>query len=123
MAKAGYDVTVLEKHSTPGGRARRLSQDGFHFDMGPSWYWMPDVFERYFASFGKNVSDYYHLQRLDPSYRVFWDDGITDIPAGIEATKKLFESWEAGAGDKLDKFLGEAAFKYKVGIHKLFYKT
>ncbi|MBA4167995.1 MAG: NAD(P)-binding protein, partial [Chitinophagaceae bacterium] len=69
MAKAGWKTIVLEKHSAPGGRARQLSIEGFTFDMGPSWYWMPDVFERYFASFGKKVSDYYSLKRLDPSYR------------------------------------------------------
>jgi phytoene desaturase len=122
MAKAGYDVTVLEKHSTPGGRARQLSASGFHFDMGPSWYWMPDVFERYFSSFGKNVNHYYSLRRLDPSYRVFWSDDLTDIPSGADAVKQLFESWEKGAGEKLDKFLAEAAFKYKIGMQKLVYK-
>ena len=74
MAKAGYDVTVLEKQATPGGRARQLNENGFRFDMGPSWYWMHDVFERYFAAFGKDVKEYYQLQRLDPSYRVYWKD-------------------------------------------------
>ena len=122
MAKAGYNVTVIEKHSTPGGRARQLREGGFHFDMGPSWYWMPDVFERYFASFGKNVSDYYSLQRLDPSYRVFWGEEHTDIPSGADAIKKLFEGWEKGAGEQLDKFLSEAAYKYKIGMQKLVYK-
>ena len=70
MARAGWEVMVLEKHDQPGGRARLLKEQGFSFDMGPSWYWMPDVFERYFNCFGKKVSDYYHLKRLDPSYSV-----------------------------------------------------
>jgi phytoene desaturase len=122
LAKAGYDVTVLEKHSTPGGRARQLSEHGFHFDMGPSWYWMPDVFERYFSSFGKNVTDYYSLQRLDPSYRIFWGDSLTDIPSGLDEIKKLFELWEVGAGSRLDKFITEAAFKYRIGMQKLVYQ-
>ena len=122
MAKAGYDVTVLEKHATPGGRARQLNENGFRFDMGPSWYWMPDVFERYFAAFGKDVKDYYQLQRLDPSYRVYWKDGITEVPTGIQAVKILFESWEKGAAANLDKFLAEAAFKYKIGMQKLVYQ-
>lgn len=122
MAKAGWEVTVLEKHATPGGRARQLNEAGFSFDMGPSWYWMPGVFERYFASFGKNIEDYYCLQRLDPSYRVIWQDGYTDIPAGIEELKSLFESWEPGAGKQLGKFLEEAEFKYRVGMEKLAYK-
>ncbi|MEM9856989.1 MAG: FAD-dependent oxidoreductase, partial [Bacteroidota bacterium] len=66
LAQAGYSVTVFEKNETPGGRARKFSAGGFTFDMGPSWYWMPDVFEQYFAKFGKKVSDYYDLVRLDP---------------------------------------------------------
>ena len=122
MAKAGWDVTVLEKHDMPGGRARKLEAAGYTFDMGPSWYWMPDVFERYFGCFGKKVSDYYELERLDPSYRIYWHDGQTDIPANYEELKKLFESIEKGSGEKLDAFLKEAAYKYEVGINKLVYK-
>ena len=83
MAKGGWDVTVLEKHGSPGGRARQLEAAGFKFDMGPSWYWMHDVFERYFASFGKKSTDYYSLKRLDPSYRIYWNEGFTDIPANL----------------------------------------
>lgn len=122
MAKAGWDVTVLEKQSTPGGRARQLKADGFTFDMGPSWYWMPDVFERYFGCFGKKVSDYYELERLEPSYRIYWQEGHSDIPANYEELKKLFESIEPGSGEKLDAFLEEAFYKYEVGINKLVYK-
>ncbi len=122
MAKAGWKVTVLEKHITPGGRARQFSEAGFTFDMGPSWYWMPDVFERYFNQFGKKVSDYYHLKRLDPSYRVYWPDGPVDIPADYEALRKLFDEIEPGSAVQLDKFLKEAAYKYEVGIQKLVYK-
>ncbi|MGB8190663.1 MAG: phytoene desaturase family protein, partial [Chitinophagaceae bacterium] len=122
MAKEGWEVTVIEKHATPGGRARQLQGKGFSFDMGPSWYWMPDVFERYFEQFGKKVSDYYTLERLDPSYRVFWPDGSTDVPADYTALKQLFESIETGAGHKLDLFLKEAEYKYSVGINKLVHK-
>lgn len=122
MAKAGWKVTVVEKHATPGGRARQFAEAGFTFDMGPSWYWMPDVFERYFKQFGKSVADYYQLKRLDPSYRVYWPDGPVDIPASYEAIQSLFNSIEAGSGEKLDKFLKEAAYKYDVGIHKLVHK-
>ncbi len=122
MAKAGWRVTVLEKHATPGGRARQLLAEGFTFDMGPSWYWMPDVFEKYFNHFGKKVSDYYELIRLDPSYRVYWKDGPMDIPANYDELKQLFESMEPGSAAMLDKFLTEAAYKYQVGINKLVYK-
>jgi len=122
MAKAGWDVTVLEKNEMPGGRARQLTAAGFTFDMGPSWYWMPDVFEHFFHRFGKKVTDYYELQRLDPSYRVYWDHSSMDIPADYRALKTLFEKTEPGSGDALDKFLAEAAYKYEVGINKLVYK-
>jgi len=122
MAKAGWDVTVLEKNDTPGGRARQLKEEGFTFDMGPSWYWMPDVFEHFFNCFGKKVSDYYELVRLDPSYRVYWPDSEMDIPADYAALKKLFDSIEPGSGAALDQFLTEAAYKYHVGINKLVFK-
>ena len=128
MAKAGWDVTVLEKQKTPGGRARQLKEAGFVFDMGPSWYWMPDVFERFFSCFGKKVADFYKLDRLDPSYRVYWpkapggNDEPMDIPADYEALKKLFESIEPGSAAKLDSFMQEAVYKYEVGINKLVHK-
>ncbi|MCR6722511.1 MAG: FAD-dependent oxidoreductase [Chitinophagaceae bacterium] len=109
MAKAGWDVTVFEKNKTAGGRACQWNEQGFTFDMGPSFYWMPDVFERYFAQFGKKVSDYYKLQRLDPSYRIFWDKGFTDLPANFESAKALFESIEPGAGEKLEKISARSA--------------
>ena len=122
LAKDGYNVTVIEKNDTAGGRARQLVQDGFTFDMGPSWYWMPDVFERYFACFGKKVSDYYQLTRLNPSYKVYWPNTQMDIPANYQQLQQLFEQLEPGSAAKLDAFLQEAAYKYKVGINKLVYK-
>lgn len=122
LAKAGWQVTVLEKHNQPGGRARILASNGFTFDMGPSWYWMPDIFERYFAQFGKKVTDYYQLERLDPSYRVYWPEDAWDIPANYEAYKTLLEKIEPGAGKALDKVMQEAAYKYEVGINKLVFK-
>ncbi len=122
MAKAGWNVTVLEKHDIPGGRARQMMAEGFTFDMGPSWYWMPDVFERFFNCFGKKVSDYYKLYRLSPSYRIFWEDSLMDVPADYDGFKNLFEQIEPGSGEKLDKFLAEAEYKYNTGINNLVYK-
>lgn len=122
MAKNGWQVTVVEKNNTPGGRARQFISDGFIFDSGPSFYWMPDVFERYFNQFGKSVSDYYSLERLDPSYRIYWEDSVTDIPASYAELKKLFESLEPGSGEQLDKYLQAAAYKYEVGMKKMVYK-
>jgi phytoene desaturase len=122
MAKAGWEVTVIEKNSSPGGRARQLKEQGFSFDMGPSWYWMPDVFERYFKLFGKKVENYYQLARLNPSYRIYWDDSYTDIPADYNELKNVFEKFEPGSSAKLDKYLSEALYKYETGINKLVHK-
>lgn len=122
LAKAGWKVTVMEKNATPGGRAAQYKEQGFTFDMGPSFYWMPDVFDRYFAQFGKKVSDYYTLKRLDPSYRVFWNEGFTDMPADFNQLKATFEAIEPGSGAQLEKYLDGAAYKYSVGMNRLVYK-
>lgn len=122
MAREGWEVTVFEKNNTPGGRAAQWIKDGFVFDKGPSFYWMPDVFERYFAQFNRQVGDYYKLHRLDPSYRVYWNDSHTDIPAQLDQIKELFESWEPGSAASLDRYLKGAAYKYDVGINRLVYK-
>jgi phytoene desaturase len=122
LAQKGWQVTVLEKHEQPGGRARQMKAEGFTFDMGPSWYWMPDVFERYFNCFGKKVSDYYALKRLDPSYRVYWEDEHWDLPAKYEAFRQMLEKIEPGAAKALDATMQEAAYKYEVGVNKLVYK-
>lgn len=123
LAKNGFEVEVIEKHDMAGGRARKFTEQGFTFDMGPSWYWMPDVFEQFFNYFGKKVSDYYQLERLDPSYSIYFGPGDkVDLPADTQALYALFESIEEGSGAKLKKFLEEAAFKYEIGIKKLVFK-
>jgi phytoene desaturase len=122
MAKQGWQVTVIEKNEGPGGRARQLKEQGFVFDMGPSFYWMPDIFERYFEQFGRKQSDYYQLERLDPSYRVYWNDSFTDMPADFQQLKNTFETIEKGSSLQLEKYLAGAAYKYEVGIKKLVYK-
>ncbi len=122
MAKAGWDVTVIEKHSLPGGRARQLKAAGFTFDMGPSWYWMPEVFENYFTCFGKKVADYYSLKRLDPSYRIYWQNEVMDVPANYYELQNLFGKIEPGSAKQLGEFLNEAAYKYQVGINRLVFK-
>ena len=116
LAQQGHRVEVFEKNDQLGGRARVKTNNGFSFDMGPSWYWMPDVFEDFFADFGKKVSDFYDLKRIDPSYRVFWKDHPDDIPADMEELKAYFEKYETGAGEKLEQFLSEAKVKYEVGM-------
>jgi phytoene desaturase len=122
MAKEGWEVTVIEKNDEPGGRARQLKENGFTFDRGPSFYWMPEVFEKYFAQFGKQVADYYSLRRLDPSYRIYWNDGWTDMPADFDELKIVFDSFEPGSSFQLEKYLKEAFYKYETGINNLVYK-
>lgn len=120
LAKAGHDVVVLEKNECIGGRSRKFEESGFMFDMGPSWYWMPEVFENFFTQFGKTSKDYYDLVRLDPSYKVIWDKGdYWSIPANYESFKKLLCKYEADADVKLDAFMKDAAYKYEVGMGKL----
>lgn len=117
LGKAGYEVKILEKNEQAGGRARKWEKAGFTFDMGPSWYWMPDVFEQFFALFGKKVSDYYNLIRLDPSYRVYFGkDDYVDVPAKMDELEDLFESIEPGSRENLREFLKQAAYKYEVGM-------
>ena len=123
LARDGFKVTVIEKNSKAGGRARMFEAEGFTFDMGPSWYWMPDVFERFFEQFNKSTEDYYKLKRLDPSYRIIWgENDYSDLPAKFDEYCEMFENLEKGSAKRLIKFLEGAEYKYKVGINKLVYK-
>lgn len=123
LAKAGHQVTVLEKNETLGGRAGQLMVDGFTFDTGPSFYWMPDVFESYFSDFGKKPSDYYKLNRLDPSYQVYFgkDDSIK-LSADFDLIKEEFERLEPGSAKQLKTFIDSAETNYNIAIKDLVYK-
>lgn len=122
MAKAGYRVTVLEKNEQLGGRASMMEIDGYKFDMGPSWYWMPDIFERFFADFGKKVSDYYELEKLSPAYRVvFGENDYIDIEDTPEKIIETFERIEPGSGKHLKKFMDEAQENYRIAMQDLVY--
>ena len=122
MANAGYDVTIFEKNSTIGGRARQLKRDGFTFDIGPTWYWMPDVFERFFSDFDKKPSDFYTLEKLNPAYSVYFgrEDYIT-IEDTLEKICKAFEKEEKGSSKKLLKFINQAKSNYDIAIKDLVY--
>ena len=123
LAHKGWKVSLFEKNEQPGGRARVLRDGGFVFDMGPSWYWMPEVFEAYFARFGERVQDQYDLLRLDPSYQVIFDpQDHWMIPAGMQELRELFDRVEPGAAIKLDRFLAEAKVKYDLGMSELVYR-
>ncbi len=123
LAKAGYQVEVFEKNSTLGGRARQLLREGFTFDIGPTWYWMPDVFEKFFADFNRKPSDYYTLEKLDPAYQVYFgrDDSMI-IPGNLEEIYKNFEQVEPGSSGKLKKFIDKAADNYNIAIKDLVYR-
>ena len=122
LAGEGLDVTILEKNGQLGGRASRLERDGFKFDMGPSWYLMPDVFERFFGHFDRTPGEYYGLERLDPHYRIFFKDGDqVDISGDLEETKELFETYETGAGEAFDAYLDQAEETYEIGMEHFVY--
>ena len=123
LAKAGYKVTVLEKNDTLGGRARQYKNMGFTFDIGPTWYWMPDVFEKFFADFGKKPNDFYQLDRLKPGYQVYFDvnDSIT-VPGNLDTIYKIFEDEEKGSSKHLKSFLASARDNYDIAVKKMVYK-
>jgi phytoene desaturase len=123
LAKDGYDVTVLEKNDQPGGRAIVWNEKGFAFDMGPSWYLMPDVFEKFFAIFDKKPEDYYKLIRLNPAYRVFFSkDEIVDILPDLEQNMQLFERYQPGAQEQFKKYLAAAEYQYNIAMNEFIYK-
>ncbi|NGX85094.1 phytoene desaturase family protein [Aequorivita sp. KMM 9714] len=123
LAKAGYSVTIYEKNSSIGGRARQLNKNGFKFDMGPTWYWMPDVFERFFSDFGKSPAEYYQLEKLNPAYRVFFEkNDYISIEDTLEKICVAFENEEAGSSAKLKKFIAQAQDNYNIAIKDLVYR-
>jgi phytoene desaturase len=122
LGRDGFDVTVLEKNETLGGRARVWEKDGFVYDMGPSWYLMPEIFEHFFEQFGEKVEDYYQLIRLDPSYRIFFRDEVIDISADLEKNMQLFERLEPNGAEQLEKYLKQAREKYEYLMKGLMYK-
>ncbi len=123
LSNLGYNVSIYEKNSSTGGRARQFTEAGFTFDMGPSWYWMPDVIEQYFNRFDATTSDFFELEKLDPGFRVFYGkDDYLDIPDSTEKLRELFESIEPGSAAKLDLFLQESKVKYDTGVNDLVYK-
>jgi phytoene desaturase len=123
LAQAGHDVVVYEKNDQLGGRARQLKRDGFLFDIGPTWYWMPDVFEKFFADFNKKPSDYYTLEKLDPAYQVYFGEGDSiSIPANLEAICDVFEKEEKGSAEALKSFLAKAKSNYDIAVKDLVYR-
>lgn len=122
LAKAGYDVTIYEKNDTVGGRARQLKKDGFTFDIGPSWYWMPDVFEKFFNDFGKSTNDYYQLDKLNPAYKIFFADEMITIGDHMDKICEEFERIETGSSIPLKKFISRAQEHYDIAINNVVLK-
>jgi phytoene desaturase len=120
LSAAGHEVHVFEKNETPGGRARQLkTESGYLFDMGPSWYWMPEIFEEFFNDFGYKVSDFYALKLLSPSFNMVFKDGEISVPPQYTSLRSIFESIEKGSAVMLDQFMKEAQFKYETGMRNL----
>ena len=123
LAKEGNNVSVFEKNTSLGGRAQQFTANGFTFDMGPSWYWMPDVFESFFADFNKKPSDYYSLEKLNPGYRVFFEnDTHFDVSEDFNTIISDFEKIEKGSGKKLSEFIDNAKKNYEIAIKDLVYR-
>ena len=122
LAKAGYKVSIFEKNNTVGGRARQLIKDGFTFDIGPSWYWMPDVFEKFFNDFNKSTSDYYTLDKLSPAYKIFFSDDVITIGDHMDQICEEFERIESGSSKPLRKFIALAQDHYNIAINKVVLK-
>ncbi|KAJ1495724.1 hypothetical protein T484DRAFT_1761766 [Baffinella frigidus] len=117
LAKEGFAVTVIDRLPEVGGRCRQWEKDGYVFDMGPSWYWMPDVFDNFFAAFGRKTSDFLTLRRLDPPYRLFLADGRPlDIPDKVPEVEALFEKLQLGGRAKFREFMAQAKYKYQVSM-------
>jgi len=122
LAKAGHKVSVFEKNDTVGGRARQLIKDGFTFDIGPSWYWMPDIFEKFFGDFGKSTNDYYQLDKLSPAYKIFFSDDVITIGDHMDQICEEFERIEPGSSKPLRKFISRAQEHYDIAINKVVLK-
>lgn len=121
LAMDGGEVTVIEKNKNVGGRASAFSRNGFTFDMGPTWYLMPELFDNFFAEFGKSTSDFYKIEKLDPAYRVFFDDGETvDISPKMDENYELFDSLERDGGARLQEFLEDCETLYKSVLKTLY---
>ena len=119
LANSGFEVAIYEKNNTVGGRARQLKKQGFTFDIGPSWYWMPDIFEKFFKDFGKTTSNYYALNKLSPAYKIFFADDVITIGDCMDKICEEFERIEAGSAKHLRSFIGKAQENYDIAINKI----
>ncbi|RYX86669.1 phytoene desaturase [bacterium] len=128
-AKRGHSVTVVEKNERLGGVANWFEAPTevgtFRFDMGPSWYLMPDVFQSYFDLLGEKVEDYLDLVRLDPSYRIFFQgrERSTDFYSDINRDAPTFEALEPGSSEVLKDYLEKSKYQYEIALRGFMYKN
>lgn len=125
LAREGYAVELLEKNAALGGRAGSWQRDGFSFDTGPSWYLMPQVFEHFYRLLGTTSAEQLDLVRLDPAYRVFFEDHADplDVRSDREAVRAAFERIEPGAGTQVERYLDSARETYDLAVRRFLYTT
>ena len=125
LAQQGWEVSLHEKNEQLGGRAGLIETDGFRFDTGPSWYLMPEVFERFFGLLGEDVHKHLNLVRLSPAYRVFYKDlgDRLDISSNLAQDMATFERFEPGSGQQLKRYLARAGSVYDVAAGQLLFKN
>lgn len=122
LSKFGYKVTVLEKNSTLGGRARYFCANGFVYDMGPSWYWMPDVFENFFNDFNYSTHHFYNLIRLNPAFQIIFDTHKMSIPSELKGIAELIDTYEENGKQKFLDYIKYAQHLYEKSMHAMVYK-
>lgn len=124
LARRGFAVTVVDKNESIGGRIGEISDSGFRFETGPSWYLMPEAYDQFFRIMGTSTAAQLSLSVLDPGYRVWTDVGeYVDVPRGADKVAELFESIEPGAGARLRSYLASAHLVYSVALSRFLYTT
>ncbi|WP_423920393.1 phytoene desaturase family protein [Frigoribacterium sp. 2-23] len=131
LAREGHDVTVLEKNAAVGGRAGSWEHEGFRFDLGPSWYLMPEVFDHFFKLMGTSSDEQLDLVPLDPGYRVLFEPtpgdeaagAPIDVPRGLEENIALFDAVEPGSGARLRRYLRSARDTYDIAKRRFLYTS
>ena len=127
LAKRGYQVSILEKNEKVGGRANIFTAEGFTFDMGPSWYLMPDIFEHFYKLMDEDINEHLNLVKLSPSYRVFFpgdkDYPVLDIHSDLEKDLPTLEKLEPGVTPKIKKYLQLSGEQYEIAKRGFMYRN
>jgi len=120
LARRGLHVTVLEKNSRPGGRCDHFSREGHHFDTGPTLLIMPQVYEAEFAALGASMHEMLDLQRVDPSYRLVFDDGSgLALTSDMKSMHDQLEAIETGSFQGFLRYMEEGDRHYPLAMDRL----